>query len=773
MKTVLSILKFWLFYQKKNLFLSFLITCFCTTILYGQLTTGSPGKFGIDGDIRNDFRMSGTFTSAGSHDWIKLNSGTGLGIIDTTNTGGFKASLAAGSNITFTKGIALPRYSTVDNTILLDARYGRDQFGYNAGSNADLTSFTGSKNGDNPMTSWSTVPAGTSVADKVDIIDCYAHLRRDGVVISGSNPSHLIANIAVSTVATTGTRYFDAEFFCAPIAYNSGTGLFSNSGPSATGGHTAWSFNPDGTVNQFGDMSISFSFTSSTADEIYVMVWVSQTTFLTTIPAGFNFVSGEYYGATGGYGYAKIAPKSGSVIAWGVGNTTNTMTPPWGSNSKGLGNNSLNNYSTSYDVGQFGEAAIDLTALGVDPILLAGGNPCNPPFTRVLFKSRSSSSYTSNLQDFAGPYPFLDAPQPPKNILTPGILTCTNSSLTLQPQTYEPGAYYRWSTSNGTITGNPETSSIIITKPGKYYLYSSAFMGCNEQVDSVIVGQDNFKPIAAIQQNGYLISDNPAYSSVTLLGKDTTASKYTSAYGSYQGLLWNWTGSNGFSGTTQNITVTDSSLFRLIVTQISNGCKDTAYHYVLNASKPPLGVKMLSFTAVLKNNKALLNWETASEENSNHFIIERSTDGTQFMDNGTVKAQGNSSQNNSYSFIDDLNTNQSKVLYYRLRSVDIDGSFEYTNTRIVRINKLLENTMTIITYPNPVTNELRITNPSNWQNRPVVYELFSANGTVVKRTSTGSSSQTETMNLSNLSPGFYIIRATSNGEIAQQKIIKH
>lgn len=771
MKHLLISKKRWCFYQKKAILLPFLFTCITPITSFGQLNSGSPANFGIDGDIRTDFRMSGTFTATGTHDWFKLNTGTGLGVIDTFNTGGFKTSLASGANITFAKGMSVPRYSTVNNSIMLDARYGRDQFGYSVGSNADLTTFTGSKNGDNPMTSWSTVPAGTSVSDKADIIDCYAHLRRDGIVVSGSNPSHLIANIGVTTVATTGDRYFDAEFFCSPISYNTTTGLFSNSGPSATGGHTAWTFNPDGSISQFGDMSISFAFSSSNVSEIYLMVWVAYSTFLTTVPAGFNFVSGQYYGTIGGYGYAKIAPKSGTVIAWGVGNTAAAMTPPWGSTSKSLGNSSVNNYSTSYAIGQFGEAAIDLTALGVDPILLAGGNSCSPPFKRILFKSRSSSSYTSSLQDFAGPYPFLDAPQPPKNILTPGILTCINTSLTLQPQTYDAGAYYRWTTSGGAISGNPETHMITITKPGKYYLYSSAFVGCAEQVDSVIVGQDIFKPKAQIQQNGYLISNNPAFNSVTLLGRDTTASKYTSPYGSYQGLLWNWTGSNGFTGTTQNITVTDSSAYRLIVTQISNGCKDTAYHYVLDAAKPPLSVKLISFKAVLKNNTAELAWATANEENSSHFIIERSTDGFVFNTIGTVNSNVNSSSIKYYAFSDN-NLNGSTFFYYRLRIVDQNNKEELSAIRIIRINSIESKQSAIICYPNPAVNELRVTIPTMWQSKKVVYELVNQNGQAVLRLEAGRSSQTEVIELKNVAKGYYLLRAICNNEIITSPVIK-
>jgi hypothetical protein len=83
-----------------------------------------------------------------------------------------------------------------------------------------------------------------------------------------------------------------------------------------------------------------------------------------------------------------------------------------------------------------------------------------------------------------------------------------------------------------------------------------------------------------------------------------------------------------------------------------------------------------------------------------------------------------------------------------------------------------DNGISILTYPNPVSNELRITIPAQWQNRKVLYEVLNANGQIAKRTETISSSQTESINVSNLSPGFYIVRVNCEGQTAQQKIVK-
>jgi hypothetical protein len=185
-----------------------------------------------------------------------------------------------------------------------------------------------------------------------------------------------------------------------------------------------------------------------------------------------------------------------------------------------------------------------------------------------------------------------------------------------------------------------------------------------------------------------------------------------------------------------------------------------------------LPVKLTDFSAQYKNQFVILNWTTASEINVSHFVIERSTDGANYADAGVVFANGNAVDKTNYSFSDYLLNVQSTIVYYRLRSVDIDGKSQYSETRIIRISKNADNNITIVAYPNPVTNELRVTIPSNWQNKKVTYELFNANGQTAKKIENSSSNQTETLQVNNLAPGFYIVRVNCNGETSQQKIIK-
>lgn len=191
-------------------------------------------------------------------------------------------------------------------------------------------------------------------------------------------------------------------------------------------------------------------------------------------------------------------------------------------------------------------------------------------------------------------------------------------------------------------------------------------------------------------------------------------------------------------------------------------------YFIIN---PALPVKLVSFTAMLNDNKADLKWTSASEINVSHYVIEKSYDGKNFQDAAVVFAYGSETEKANYSYSDNLGNAINGIVYYRLHSVDIDKKGQYSDTRIIRVGGT-EKEVTILTYPNPTTHELRITIPSNWQNKKVSYELFNYNGQLAKRTETPGASQTQTLDLSKLTPGFYIVKVSCNDEVVQQRIIK-
>lgn len=185
-----------------------------------------------------------------------------------------------------------------------------------------------------------------------------------------------------------------------------------------------------------------------------------------------------------------------------------------------------------------------------------------------------------------------------------------------------------------------------------------------------------------------------------------------------------------------------------------------------------LPVKLASFSAALNNSKVELKWVTSMEKNVSHFEVERSYDGINYSSIGIVFAYGNSDENKNYVFNDNtVNTNRAGAAYYRLRSVDIDTKSELSQVRMIHFGKAAS-TLSVMTYPNPATDKVSITVPASWQGKNVQYEIFNQSGQVMINRVSGSASQTESVDISRLAKGYYIIRVTSNGETVQQKLLK-
>ena len=90
-----------------------------------------------------------------------------------------------------------------------------------------------------------------------------------------------------------------------------------------------------------------------------------------------------------------------------------------------------------------------------------------------------------------------------------------------------------------------------------------------------------------------------------------------------------------------------------------------------------LPISLLDFTVKENAGKNILNWKTATESNSSHFSIERSSDGVNFSSIGRVTASGNSSAEKMYRYVD-ANPLPASTNYYRLKMIDLDASFEYS-----------------------------------------------------------------------------------------------
>ena len=187
-----------------------------------------------------------------------------------------------------------------------------------------------------------------------------------------------------------------------------------------------------------------------------------------------------------------------------------------------------------------------------------------------------------------------------------------------------------------------------------------------------------------------------------------------------------------------------------------------------------LPVMFASFTAQLNSNsnKTLLNWATTSELNASHFIVQRSTDGSEFDDVAIVFAQeGNSISLRQYSYSDDISSFSNPLIYYRLKIIDADGNFQYSDIELIRLSKQVGQS-NISVYPNPAQSQLRITIPDSWQGKNISYHIYDVHGSLMKQKQSNNAGQTELLNIADLQVGIYIVKAVNGNQTSVQRIVK-
>lgn len=206
----------------------------------------------------------------------------------------------------------------------------------------------------------------------------------------------------------------------------------------------------------------------------------------------------------------------------------------------------------------------------------------------------------------------------------------------------------------------------------------------------------------------------------------------------------------------------------------SNGLRNYSLFIKNYALTAPLPVTLTSFQALLKNNSSELAWSTTSHTNFSHFVVEKSTNGKDFSEAAVLFADANSdnSYTFNYSFKDNLQNNTSSVIYYRLKMVDIDSKYSYSEIRMVRLAAVNDSKIKITTFPNPVTNEVRVSIPTEWQEKQVLYEVYNSNGTLVQRVNNTKAAQVQQINVSSLNAGTYIVKVSNGSETSTSKIIK-
>lgn len=175
-----------------------------------------------------------------------------------------------------------------------------------------------------------------------------------------------------------------------------------------------------------------------------------------------------------------------------------------------------------------------------------------------------------------------------------------------------------------------------------------------------------------------------------------------------------------------------------------------------------LPIELLFFSGNEDNESISLSWATASEENFDYFEIERAAEETSFTNIGEVKGDGNSFIRLDYSFED--NSPEIGLNYYRLKSIDFDGTFEYSEVILVKFTSNVK----LVVSPNPTLGVILV-RTSIPTTSGINYEITNQYGVVVL---IGSLSDFYTqIDLQGLTKGIYIIRLIDLPTVKAKRII--
>ena len=197
----------------------------------------------------------------------------------------------------------------------------------------------------------------------------------------------------------------------------------------------------------------------------------------------------------------------------------------------------------------------------------------------------------------------------------------------------------------------------------------------------------------------------------------------------------------------------------------------SGFYLHTTVTNAPLPINLLSFSGRNNGNSNLLEWATSSEQNSNYFELQRSTDGINFVKAATITAAGSSSTNRNYNYNDNISSFTARLFYYRLKQVDISGEAKYST--IVKI-KLGNKGFDVEASPNPFADQLRVqVDAIQKENATITLNSLDGRKILKQNTSLNKGSNVVLLDkLDNLPGGIYLLTVVTDSEKITVKVIK-
>jgi acid phosphatase type 7 len=194
--------------------------------------------------------------------------------------------------------------------------------------------------------------------------------------------------------------------------------------------------------------------------------------------------------------------------------------------------------------------------------------------------------------------------------------------------------------------------------------------------------------------------------------------------------------------------------------------------FKINVSTP-LPVKLISFSGTSDpTNVVTLKWSSAYEVNSSQFLIERSVNGKDFQQVGSVPASKNSDQIKEYTWLDQTSVNivNHDSVYYRIKMVDLNGGSTYTRVvaiKITRIDKVTD----IEILPNPSQASAVQMRLAGKEKADISYTVTNQSGKIIAKRQISITNKPIPFLPENTPPGLYILKVMMDGTPFTKKVV--
>lgn len=301
---------------------------------------------------------------------------------------------------------------------------------------------------------------------------------------------------------------------------------------------------------------------------------------------------------------------------------------------------------------------------------------------------------------------------------------------------------------NGATAGDIAADHISISKNGS--------TNAGNQLTTAVQASASNANIEDGQDHSVVVSWDAAAKTMSVSFDGSLRQTYTdnvvaNIFGGHGSVLWGFTASTG--GSYNRHAVYQLSL---VVTPVSKAIT-------------PLPVSLVKFNAAAAEKSNVLTWATASEKNSAYFQVERSADAKNW--NLVTKVNGNGNSNTFRNYTATDLKPAAGLNYYRLKMVDLDGTFEYSNVVTLRNNQV--NQASLTAYPNPVQNsETLKLNFLAAENVSYLRILDMAGAVVKAEKVTATPGQASVaLNIQNLKPGLYLVQLANGTSTETVKVL--